>query len=141
MQRRRSGVKQEEVREKYDNPTGWLYVTLRNQIGNELQRAKYRNHSPLEVAENQPDKDGFVEKLEYTLPTELSDSDREILQMVFEQQMSYEEIAKKLGCSVLACRTRVYRAKKRVKALMDSNAEKALSNKQSEGGERNVFEA
>lgn len=131
-------LKQDEVQSKYANPVGWLYVTLRNQIGNEMQRAKYRIHQPIEDVEGQTVDVDSMDKLEFALPDGLSEADKELLLLVFEQRRTYEEIAEKYGISVLACRTRVFRAKNRVKNLFSCNEKGSSSNNQEEGGVSDV---
>lgn len=131
-------LKQDEVQSKYANPVGWLYVTLRNQIGNEMQRAKYRIHQPIEDVEGQTVDVDSMDKLEFALPDGLSEADKELLLLVFEQRRTYEEIAEKYGISVLACRTRVFRAKNRVKKLLSCNEKGSSSNNQEEGGVSDV---
>lgn len=109
--------KQAQVRQEYRNPAGWLYVTLRNQIGNELQRIKRHNPLPLDHLRECPSA-AWESSLEQMLPKQLRDGDRQFLILYYEKQWSYEEIAWALGCSVLTCRTKLCRARARCRQLL-----------------------
>lgn len=108
-----------EVR-TYDNIQAWLYVTLKNQIGNEMQRRRHRKFLPLDEwreRESECDSpDHFA--LADCLPKGLTDKEKEILIYIYQDELTYEEIAKKMEKSVLACRTRLYRAKAHCKELL-----------------------
>lgn len=129
-------IKQESLR-SHPNLPGWLYVTLRNVIGNELQKEKRRSHEVLEL-NLVPDNNDNLDRLEYMLPAALSQSDKDILIMFYEKQLSYNEIASQLGCSVLAARTRLFRAKERCSKKLGCNKELRVINKRLGGGGNNV---
>lgn len=129
-------IKQESLR-THPNVPGWLYVTLRNVIGNELQKEKHRSHEELELNSIQ-DAQENVDRLEYMLPSALSRSDKDLLIMFYEKQLSYKEIASQLECSVLAARTRLFRAKERCKKYLGCNKDWYMINKRMGGGGGNV---
>lgn len=62
--------------------------------------------------------DTYHQALDELLPKGLLPKEREILILLFEEQLSYEEIAQRLGISVLNCRTRAFRAKAHYKELL-----------------------
>jgi RNA polymerase sigma-70 factor (ECF subfamily) len=55
---------------------------------------------------------------EEILPQGLTTEERQLLIWHFREQLAYDEIAERLHISVLACRTRVFRAKEHCKALL-----------------------
>lgn len=99
-------------------PEGWLMQTLKNLALNE--RRRMQNHTPLSVdelfslADKPPDT-----PLEDILPTKLSPQDRDVLIWRFEQDLSYAEIANRLGISETGCRSRAFRAIRRCKELLE----------------------
>ena len=118
-------AKQDEVR-KYQYPRGWLYKTLRNLIGNYLQKEQYRKSVPLEEQAGLPILDTYQFSLADSLPKGLTSKEQEILILFFDAGLSYEEIAERLDCSILTCRTRLHRAKARYKELYLKENEKFL---------------
>lgn len=119
--------KQKQVR-KHPNPTAWLYITLRNTIGNEIQREKYRRSLPLDSVPEPFVNDEYRVPFSDLLPEGLSEKELQILSLVYERELSYEKISSELGISVLACRTRLFRAKNKCKSLMASNETTGPSN-------------
>lgn len=103
----------------YDHPEAWLYVTLRNQIKNELRRA-CRGDLPLEAAGELPAREGPPPPLSEALPPGLTDGERELLVLFYEHQLPYEALALRLGCSVPACRTRLFRAREHCRKLWEN---------------------
>ncbi len=104
---------------KHPDINGWLYITLKNLIYNETRLSKYQKETPLIY---ETDTSAYEEKavsLSDLLPNGLSAQDRQILIMHFEQELSYEEMARELGISILACRTRLCRAKANYKKLSE----------------------
>lgn len=116
-------AKHVQIRNEHQNPEGWLYVTLRNQIGNELQRLNRRNDISLDQLQNQASKDSVDGSLEHVLPSGLKEGERQLLLMHYDVGLSYEEIAEKIGCSVLTCRTKMCRARAHFKQLLAESDE------------------
>lgn len=110
--------RESEVR-TYERPQGWLYAVLYKQIGSYLQRAKYRKTVPLDSRRDLFLEDTYSVPLSDCLSAGLTAKEREILLLFYEQGLSYEEIAKRLRCTVLTCRTRMCRAKARLKNLLE----------------------
>lgn len=102
----------------HPNQEGWLMCTLKKLASNELRRAENRLTAPLENAllflSNDQD-----QKVGELLPSGLSSDDMQVLIWRIEQQMSYEEMAQRLGISETGCRSRVARAVARCRALMN----------------------
>ena len=109
-------IKEDDVR-AHENPRLWLYKVLYNQIGNEMQRQRYRDVTSLELCAELGQNDTYFPALTERLPPGLKEKDREILIMFFEQRLSHEEMAARLGCSVGNCRTKLFRAKERCREL------------------------
>lgn len=102
----------------HPNIAGWLSQTLKNLIYDEMKSAKHRLEIPLNPDVNASAPDTYHLPLDHLLPKGLLPKEREILILLFEEQLSYEEIAQQLGISVLNCRTRAFRAKAHYKALI-----------------------
>ena len=102
---------------QHPNPEGWLMRVLQNLALNERRRLKSHPEtsldSLLDLAGETP-----ANALEDMLPKQLSKADREILLWRFEQNMDYDEIAERLGISETGCRSRVFRAMKRCRELL-----------------------
>lgn len=102
----------------HPNLAGWLSLTLKNLIFDELKSARHRLEMPLISDDTASSVDTYHQALDELLPKGLFPKEREILILLFEEQLSYEEIALRLGISVLNCRTRAFRAKTHYKALI-----------------------
>lgn len=103
-------MKQGQLRD-HCNIHGWLVKTVRNRIGNELQRACRNLEVPLLPKHESTAAETPVDFLS-VLPPELNESEKHILYLFYEVGFSHEEIAVQLGCTSTACRMRLYRAKK-----------------------------
>ena len=103
---------------KHPNLAGWLSLTLKNLILDELKSARHRLEMSLISDNSATYVDTYHQPLDELLPKELYPKEREILILLFEEQLSYEEIAQRLGISVLNCRTRAFRAKAHYKELI-----------------------
>lgn len=102
----------------HPNIVGWLSQTLKNLIYDEMKSARHRLETPLVYDTAAFTMDTYHQALDELLPKELLPKEREILILLFEEQLSYEEIAQRLGISVLNCRTRAFRAKAHYKELL-----------------------
>lgn len=106
----------------HECPVGWLHKTLKYHLANEKRRASNRREQAIDALDNKNEPMEETEqmnRLEYCLPKGLSEEERQLLVWHFEQDRSYEDIAQKLGISVLGCRTKLFRAKKRCGVLLD----------------------
>lgn len=90
---------------------------IKKLASNEIRLAKNRLTVPLEerfsAASPEPE-----QKIEDLLPAGLSAQDRQVLIWRFENQMSYQELARRLGLSEAGCRSRVARAVGKCRQLM-----------------------
>lgn len=102
----------------HPNLAGWLSLTLKNLISDELKSARHRLEMPLISDDTASSVDTYHQPLDELLPKGLFPKEWEILILLFEEQLSYDEIAQRLGISVLNCRTRAFRAKAHYKALI-----------------------
>lgn len=107
------------VRENYRSPGGYLFVTLRNLMGDALrQRRRRKTLSYGEVPDSGKD-DVYFTSLRDILPSALDEKDRENLIAYYEEEAGYEELAERLDISVERCRVRVFRAKNRYRKLIE----------------------
>ena len=90
--------------------------TLKNLAANEVRLAENRLTIPLEEALLAAAEDG--QTLEELLPVRLSAQDRRALLWRMEDQLSYTEMARRLGISETGCRSRVARAVARCRLLL-----------------------
>ena len=110
--------KQEEVVD-HPNPAGWLWKTLQHLILTEVRMARNRMEVPLEQDFDLAAPQREQEALADSLPEGLTPREREILLLYYEEELSHEEIAGKLGISELNSRTRLFRARGRCRELME----------------------
>ncbi len=87
-------------------PEGWLTVTLSNLIKNERRRNAFQDVPLGDI--DIPARDDS-EPLEHLLPVDMLKEDRQLLIWRYEDQLSCEEIADRLGISHTACRSRISR--------------------------------
>jgi RNA polymerase sigma-70 factor (ECF subfamily) len=105
----------------------WLYRVARNLAVSHLRSAIVRKASPLEDAIEVPEED------EFTLPAEdavaihqalgtLRVEHREVLTLRFMEDMSYEEMAAVIDCSVGTVRSRLHYAKKQLLQVLQEKS-------------------
>ncbi len=107
------------VRENYRSPGGYLFITLRNLIGDALRQRRRRKTLPYGDVPDEGKDDEYFTSLRDVLPPELDEKDREILIAYYEDEIGYEELAKRLDIPVERCRVRVFRAKNRYRKLIE----------------------
>ena len=110
--------KQEQVA-GHPNPSGWLWKTLQHLILTEVRAARNRMEVPLEQDFDLAAPHRETEALADCLPEGLTPREREILLLYYEEELSHEEIARRLGISELNSRTRLFRARGRCRELME----------------------
>lgn len=103
----------------HPNISGWLSVTLKNLIYDELKSSRYRLEIPLTSDNASSCTDTYHHSLDEALPKGLLPKEREILILLYQENLSYAEISQRLGISILNCRTRAFRAKARYKKLKE----------------------
>lgn len=102
----------------------WLYATLRNVVGNEYRRRTRatRRYQRLatEAAESTlvavDDESIMLRQIVSTLRPE----DRELIWMAYWEELTREEMAEVLGCSVGAVKVRLLRARERLRSLLET---------------------
>jgi RNA polymerase sigma factor (sigma-70 family) len=99
----------------------WLYATARRVLANhqrgikrrtrlaERLRDELRRQVPLQPASDLPVLDALAE---------MSDADRELLMLVGMEELSPSEAARVIGISTMAARTRLHRARRRLRARL-----------------------
>ena len=99
-----------------DHPciNGWLSKTLKNLVLNENRRLENHPEIPLEYINDHPAPELPV-SLDEILPLHIPAEDRQVLIWRYEQQLSYRDIAMRLGISENTCRMRVHRILKKYK--------------------------
>lgn len=110
--------RREELTE-HPNVPGWLWKTLQHLILTEVKLAKYHREVPLDPAAPLAAPDEREEPLSEALPPGLTDGEREILTLYYEEELSHQEVAARLGISEMNSRTRLFRAKNHCKKLME----------------------
>jgi RNA polymerase sigma-70 factor (ECF subfamily) len=109
----------------------WLYATARWTLANhqrgiqrrtrlaERLREELRRQLPLQVAVERPLLDALAA---------MSDGDRELLMLVAMDELSPSHAARVLGISTMAARTRLHRARRRLRAHLSEQSEEAKRN-------------
>ena len=102
-----------------DEALPWLYAVARKTLANH-RRKLARQTAQRAAAVFQPDPvgDGVLA----AAFAELNDRDREVLRLVAWEGMSLREAAAALGCSTVACRVRLHRAKARLAPRLEAAA-------------------
>ena len=112
-------LKRDELRNHPKIP-GWLVMTVRNMVGNELNKARHSREVPLSpehaASSDEPQPD-FLS----LLPAGLSESEREILYLHIEAGLSHEEIAARMGCRPETSRMRLTRARQKCRRLLQED--------------------
>ena len=102
-----------------DNPRAWLYATARNLLIDRLRLAKEQVPLPDDLAVEPEDGPPPVDGLSQCLPrvlAELSPQDREAITLCDLGGMTQQDYARRLGLSLPAAKSRVQRARSRLKA-------------------------
>ena len=104
---------------RHPNPSGWLWKTLQHLILTEVKLAKYHREIPLESASAWAAPEEKRESLSEALPPGLSDGEREILLLFYQDECTHQQIAAQLGISEMNSRTRLFRARNHCKKLLE----------------------
>ncbi len=111
----------------HPNVPGWLWKTLQHLILTEVKLAKYHREVPLDPAFQAAAPEENRETLADALPEGLSEGERVILTLYYEEELSHAEVAQRLGISEMNSRTRLFRAKNHCKKLLE-NSRQAVTN-------------
>ena len=104
-----------------DNPRAWLYTTARNLLIDRLRLTKDQVPLPEDLAAEPATELAPVDGLSQCLPrvlSELSAQDREAITLCDIEGMTQQDYAVRLGLSLPAAKSRVQRARVRLKARM-----------------------
>lgn len=105
----------------HENPWAWLLRALNYELSHEFARLeKERKALPLEEFREHPQPPPSLGLAEI-LPAQLPPRDREVLLLYYEEGLSYQEMADRLGVPVSTCGTWLSRAKERCRALLSSS--------------------
>lgn len=122
---------QDKLRE-FSKLKGWLITILRNEFRAQCRRAKFvvddhdGHYAGLLVAE--PEQDVQIEILELAeVLAEMPKEQREVLVLVYVNELSYEEAAAAIGCPIGTLKSRVNRARSHLVAQMNQNDDDAAS--------------
>lgn len=112
-------LQQRESLADHPNLEGWLWKTLQHLILTEVKLAKYHREVPLEDAGTWAAPETVRENLSEALPPGLSDGEREVLLLFYQEEYTHQEIAARLGISEMNSRTRLFRARNHCKKLLE----------------------
>lgn len=104
-----------------DNPRAWLFATARNLLIDRLRLAKEQVELPEDLALEPTEEPAPVDGLVHCLPrvlAELSAQDREAITLCDIEGMTQQAFARHLGISLPAAKSRVQRARARLKARL-----------------------
>lgn len=104
-----------------DNPRAWLFHAARNLLIDRLRLTKDQVELPDDLAAAPDDMPPPVDGLTQCLPrvlSELSPADREVILLCDIGGMTQQDYAQRIGLSLPAAKSRVQRARTRLKARM-----------------------
>lgn len=107
-----------------DNPRAWLFRTARNLLIDRLRLNRELVPLPEELAWQAPEETSVVDSLAQCLPRVLaclSTQDREAIELCDIAGMSQGDYARRLGLSLSAAKSRVQRARMRLKARLSES--------------------
>lgn len=105
----------------HPNLPGWLWKTLQHLILTEVKLAKYHREVPLELGMHAASPQTEREPLADLLPPELTPSEREVLILFYDCELTHQEMAAQLGITEMNSRTRLFRAKGHYKRILEAN--------------------
>ena len=106
----------------YQHPEAFLLNVLKKRIGSEMQRASYKREEPLEEKhEAIAAVNTQTEQLEDILPEWLTPQERQLLLWRIDDELSFQEIALRLGCSEHACHAKMYRLREKFKKFREKS--------------------
>ena len=111
--------KHELKKKQHPNIEGWLVITLRNLVKNELTRAKHRKEYPL-FDESVVATMEQYESLENSLPRSLTPDERQVMLWHYEERFDTKEIAHRLKISENTVRVRLFRARQKYKKFSEN---------------------
>ncbi len=110
-------VQKADILMRRKEPLVWLVKVLVNRMRNHRRRHENRFNSSLEEYDDFP-APKEVEPLWHILPSQFSESERQLLIWRFEEGISYREMSRRLGISEEYCRVKLCRLIKKYRELM-----------------------
>lgn len=109
---------------EHPNPFGWLLKALDNVIRNEQDLAYHKQEVPLEDIQEYLSTSSVDPALPMSalLPEGLTEEERKLILLRFEDNLSFAELAERLGIKEAACRKRVSRAVHKCRMLLIEEA-------------------
>lgn len=114
-----------------DNPRAWLFTAARNLLIDRLRLTKEQVPLPEDLVAEPMEAPPAVDGLSQCLPralSELSAQDREAITLCDIEGMTQQDYAKHIGLSVPAAKSRVQRARVRLKAHMSEVCQVSFDN-------------
>lgn len=114
--------------EKYDEVENhsdikkWLLKTVEHVAKNESRKAYRQRETALEPDNIPVVEDAYFQDCALSFPPGLSEKDQRVLRLCFEEELSQEESAARLGCSLETFRVWLSRAKARYKKQYEKNS-------------------
>lgn len=102
----------------HPKPVAWLYDALNKLTMRELDKAYHTAEVSIED-ENLAGQMEVTLPMEQYMPSDLSDSDRELILMRVDRGLSFAEIAEHYGILEVTCRKRMSRAMGKCRSLME----------------------
>jgi RNA polymerase sigma-70 factor, ECF subfamily len=116
----------------HDEARLWLYATARRILANHQRGIKRRTRLAERLREELrrqlPLPAAAAERPVLDALAAMSDADRELLMLVAMEELSPSEAARVLGISTMAARTRLHRARRRLRARLGEQSEEAKPN-------------
>jgi len=108
-----------------DNARAWLFRVVRNALVDRYRMQRYQVELPDDLSLDEPESDA-VESLSECLPRvllELSKEDREVITLCDLEGMSQQHFADFKGISLPAAKSRVQRARRRLRQTLETNCQ------------------
>jgi RNA polymerase sigma factor (sigma-70 family) len=102
-----------------DQPLPWLYAVARKTLANQ-RRAAARHGIATRDSQTSDLSELVGDPVLARAFALLGEPDREVLRLVAWEQLSLAEAASALGCSYVACRVRFHRARRRLRAHLET---------------------
>lgn len=104
----------------------WIFSIAHNKAVNALNRDKWRKAEDLEAAGPMPQSQTPADETEQSdvrhhlraAIAQLSPEHRQVVELAFFEEMSYEEIAQAAGCPPNTVKTRMFHAKKKLQPIL-----------------------
>ena len=118
----RTCIEKKEQLKDHPNIAGWLYVTAINKLNNELKRSRNSLEIPFDDLNLEDTKNNF-DKIEYSLPSCLTNDEKEVIIMRLEEQRSFFDISRIKGITDFAARQQYSRAMKKLRKYFDDSSQ------------------